>query len=109
MGIDLGVTEAAELFKVLASTSRLTIMRALRSGPATVSELVLATEQSQPLVSQHLKVLRTAGVVIVTRSGREATYAIADQHVAHVVEDAINHVLEVSDPDSPDIASTHTH
>ncbi|MFC5931958.1 transcriptional regulator [Cryobacterium melibiosiphilum] len=109
MGIDRGVTEAAELFKALASTSRLTIMRVLSRAPATVSELVLATEQSQPLVSQHLKVLRNAGVVIVTRSGREATYAIADQHVAHVVEDAINHVLEISDPDSTETTTAHTH
>ncbi|TFD46877.1 transcriptional regulator [Cryobacterium frigoriphilum] len=109
MGIDRGIAEAAELFKALASTSRLTIMRVLSESPATVTELVLATGQSQPLVSQHLKVLRTAGVVIVTRSGREATYAIADQHVAHVVEDAINHVLEASDPDSPETTSTHSH
>jgi DNA-binding transcriptional ArsR family regulator len=49
---------------------------------------------SQPLVSQHLRVLRSSGVVVVTRRGREAHYAVADDHVTHVIEDAIAHVLE---------------
>lgn len=94
MGIERGVTEAADLFKALSSASRLSITRYLSAAPATVSDLVARTGQSQPLVSQHLRILRTAGVVVVTRTGREATYALADQHVAHVIDDAIVHALE---------------
>lgn len=95
---------AARLFKALSSPSRLAIIRLLAGTPRTVGELVEATGQSQPLVSQHLRVLREAGLAVVTRSGREGTYAIADQHVTHVVEDAIAHSLE----DTTDHGS-HTH
>jgi DNA-binding transcriptional ArsR family regulator len=93
---DDGIARAADLFKALSSPSRLTILKFLNSAPATVTEIVIATGQSQPLVSQHLKNLRVANVVTVARTGREATYSIADNHVIHVVEDAISHVLEDS-------------
>lgn len=92
--IDPGLDDAARLFKALSSPSRLEIIRLLTESPRTVSDLTGATGRSQPLVSQHLRVLREAGLVIVTRSGREGTYAIADEHVAHVVEDAIAHSAE---------------
>ena len=49
---------------------------------------------SQPLLSQHLKVLRIAGVVRATRRGSEMTYQLLDNHVAHIVSDAIHHAKE---------------
>ena len=93
---DEGITRAAELFKALSSSSRLRILTLLSEAPATVTQIVAATGQSQPLVSQHLKTLRLANMVTVDKVGREATYAVADSHVTHVVEDAISHVLEDS-------------
>jgi DNA-binding transcriptional ArsR family regulator len=65
--------------------------KAIDSG---VSALVDRSGMSQPLVSQHLRTLRQAGIVTVSRSGREAVYQLADHHIAHVVDDAITHVLE---------------
>ncbi|MBG6181247.1 DNA-binding transcriptional ArsR family regulator [Arthrobacter sp. CAN_A1] len=49
---------------------------------------------SQPLVSQHLRVLRGINIVTVNRSGRDAVYSLADDHVAHVIDDAITHTTE---------------
>lgn len=69
------------------------ILRAL-AEPRTVTQLVEQTGLSQPLVSQHLRVLRGAGVVDVVRSGREAIYRVSDDHVTHVIEDAITHTME---------------
>lgn len=93
---DEGITRAADLFKALSSSSRLRILILLGEAPATVTQLVAATGQSQPLVSQHLKTLRLANIVTVVKIGREATYAVADSHVTRVVADAISHVLEDS-------------
>jgi DNA-binding transcriptional ArsR family regulator len=87
---------AAELFKALSSSSRLALLTRLASAPQTVTELASATGLSQPLVSQHLKTLRTAGLVSVERLGREARYDVADRHVTHIVEDAMTHALEES-------------
>lgn len=94
MNDDRGVFEATELFKALSSPSRLSLLLLLGRGEATVSDLVQATGQSQPLVSQHLRVLRLAGVVAVTRTGREALYVIADRHVTTIVNFALEHVRE---------------
>jgi DNA-binding transcriptional ArsR family regulator len=85
---------AAELFKVLASASRLQLLSAIAEGPSSVGGLVDVTGLSQPLVSQHLRTLRTAGLVAVARHGREAEYSLADAHVAHIVDDAVTHTHE---------------
>ncbi|PWJ67000.1 ArsR family transcriptional regulator [Rathayibacter iranicus NCPPB 2253 = VKM Ac-1602] len=85
---------AAELFKVLSSSSRLRLLRALAEETSTVGRLAEVTGLSQPLVSQHLRMLRTAGLVAVERVGREAHYSVADTHVTHIVNDAVRHALE---------------
>ena len=94
MATEAGVEAAAALFKVLGSESRLILLRLLVDEPATVGELTARSGMSQPLVSQHLKTLRQAGIVTVSRTGREAAYELADHHIAHVVDDAIAHVTE---------------
>jgi DNA-binding transcriptional ArsR family regulator len=85
---------AAELFKALSSASRLSLLRVLAEGTSTVGHLAERTALSQPLVSQHLRTLRAAGLVAVERVGREAHYSVADTHVTHIVDDAIKHALE---------------
>ncbi len=85
---------AARLFKALSAPARLRLLCLLAEGSSTVSGLVERSGLSQPLVSQHLRTLRETGLVSLTRSGREAVYAVADTHVAHIVADAIDHVGE---------------
>ena len=89
-----GLEDAAELFKVLGSESRLALVWLLNAEPLTVGALAASSGLSQPLVSQHLRTLRQAGLVSSERDGKEIRYALADQHVAHVVIDAIAHVTE---------------
>ncbi|GIT81452.1 hypothetical protein LLS1_31210 [Leifsonia sp. LS1] len=92
--MDEDLEAAAELFKALSSSSRLSLLRALGAATSTVNELARRTGLSQPLVSQHLRTLRSAGLVTVSRAGREAHYGVADPHVTHIVDDAIKHALE---------------
>ncbi|XKH54521.1 metalloregulator ArsR/SmtB family transcription factor [Citricoccus nitrophenolicus] len=89
-----GLDRAAELFKVLGNESRLWLIRLLENEPMTVGALTGQTGMSQPLVSQHLKTLRQAGLVSAIRQGKAVTYALADEHVVHVVDDALVHVKE---------------
>ena len=69
-------------------------MLQLRESPRCVHELVAALGVAQPLVSQHLRVLKAAGVVRGDRNGREVVYRLADEHLAHIVSDAVTHVEE---------------
>jgi ArsR family transcriptional regulator, zinc-responsive transcriptional repressor len=85
---------AGELLKVLSAPARLAIVAELAERPRFVHELVEQLGMSQPLVSQHLRVLRGARLVGVERQGREAAYSLADQHVAHIVADAVQHSKE---------------
>ena len=85
---------ASELLKALAAPVRLGIVRELASGGRRVHELVAALGVSQPLVSQHLRVLRAARIVTTRREAREIEYTLADEHVAHIVLDAIRHAGE---------------
>ena len=94
---ELGV--AAELFKVLSAPLRLGILEQLADGERCVHELVEALQAPQPLISQHLRVLRAARLVQGARRGREIAYALSDDHVAHIVTDALTHARE--DPTPP--------
>jgi ArsR family transcriptional regulator, zinc-responsive transcriptional repressor len=90
---------AVDLLKALASPVRLAAIVELGQGPRCVHELKTTLEASgrgvsQPLLSQHLKVLRGAGLVVTTRRGTEITYQLADNHVGHIVDDAIRHSKE---------------
>jgi DNA-binding transcriptional ArsR family regulator len=92
-GVD-GYEAAGELLRALASPLRLAIITELSGGARCVHELVDALAVPQPLVSQHLRVLRGAGVVRGARRGREIEYRLTDEHIAHIVADAICHASE---------------
>jgi DNA-binding transcriptional ArsR family regulator len=85
---------ASELLRALASPIRLGIVRELAEGDKYVHQLVDALKASQPLVSQHLRVLRASRIVVARRRAREIEYSLADEHVAHIVLDAIRHAAE---------------
>lgn len=89
-----GLDAAAELFKVLSNGSRLWLLRLIREDAKSVAALVEETGMSQPLVSQHLGLLKRAGLVTAERRGREVFHHLADHHVAHVIDDAVIHAQE---------------
>jgi DNA-binding transcriptional ArsR family regulator len=89
-----GYEAAGELLRALAAPMRIAIVTVLSGGPRCVHELVDATGGPQPLVSQHLRVLRGAGVVRGERRGREIAYSLTDDHIAHIVADAVSHAKE---------------
>jgi len=71
----------AEVLRVLASPRRLEILHVLADGPIEVGRLAAALGVSQPNVSQHLAVMRTAGMVESERDGREIRYRLVDPEV----------------------------
>ncbi|MDP9800292.1 DNA-binding transcriptional ArsR family regulator [Arcanobacterium wilhelmae] len=88
------LAETAALFKALGSPKRLALVSLMTKKAMTVSELAQAANMAQPLASQHLKVLREAGIVTSIREGMSVRYELADHHVAHIVEDALLHTAE---------------
>src|SRR4051795_3583295 len=74
---------AATLFRALASPVRIAIVDQLLDGGRCVHELVTALGLPQPLISQHLRTMREADLVVGVRRGREVAYLLADEHVSH--------------------------
>ncbi|MGW7531180.1 ArsR/SmtB family transcription factor [Amycolatopsis sp. NPDC054798] len=88
------LADAGELLRALAAPVRIAIVLQLREADRCVHELVDELDVAQPLISQHLRVLKTAGVVQGERRGREVVYRLVDDHLAHIVVDAVAHVQE---------------
>jgi len=85
---------AGDLLRALAAPVRIAIVLELREADRCVHELVDSLGVAQPLISQHLRVLKAAGVVHGERHGREVVYRLVDEHLAHIVVDAVAHVEE---------------
>lgn len=87
----------SELFRCLSSSVRVALVLELAGRERCVHELVETLGLPQPLVSQHLRVLRDADLVTRVRRGREVAYTLTDDHVSHIVRDALAHSQEVDD------------
>ena len=100
--LDLAAAKAvAETLQALATPSRLLILGRLREGPATVTQLTADVEMEQSAVSHQLRLLRHLGLVDGQRHGRSITYALYDDHVAQLLDEAVYHAehLRLGTPD----------
>lgn len=67
---------AAELFKILSVERRIEIVELLKEGPMCVNALAERLGVSQSAVSQHLRVLKSAGLVRDERKGYWIFYSL---------------------------------
>lgn len=72
----------AEICKVLTDPKRLMLLDALRGGERSVGELAGAIGVTLPNASQHLAVLRSAGLVDGRRTGTTVNYRLAEPAIA---------------------------
>lgn len=82
----------AEIMQGLASPVRLRILSVLRERPRTVTELSLRLDLGQTTVSNHLRLLRHLDLVTGDRDGRHIHYALFDDHVTELLDEAIGHL-----------------
>jgi DNA-binding transcriptional ArsR family regulator len=82
----------AATLQALATPSRLQILTRLRQGACPVSEIAAAVGMEQSAVSHQLRLLRNLGLVEHTRRGRSVVYALYDNHVAELLDQAVHHV-----------------
>jgi DNA-binding transcriptional ArsR family regulator len=70
------MTDEARVLDALGDPTRRVVLELLRGGERSVRELTDATAVSQPAVSQHLRVLRDAGLVTVRPEGTRRFYRV---------------------------------
>jgi len=78
------VENMAELFRLLAQPARLQILLVIGTGEACVCHLEAVLGMRQASISQHLMVLRKAGLVTSRREGRNIFYQLACPDVIDV-------------------------
>ena len=77
----------AELLKLLANENRLLILCALMKGPMTVGKIAeFVPGITQSALSQHLMLLKTAGILDSTKTAQNVLYPISDVRVEEIVK-----------------------
>ena len=88
----------ADVFKKLDDPSRLKIFWLLCHCEECVINLSSLMEMSSPAVSHHLKVLRSAGLIVSRREGKEVYYKAADTAQCRTLHETIERIMEISCP-----------
>lgn len=87
-----------KIFKALAHPIRIKIVRSLINGALCVCDLNDNVEFSQSNLSQHLKILRDAGILKSEKEGLKIMYSIKDKRVIeliNIVENMVKDEVEI--------------
>ncbi|WP_037972340.1 ArsR/SmtB family transcription factor [Streptomyces sp. NRRL WC-3742] len=87
-----GAARVATTLQALATPSRLLILSRLREGPCAATELAAEVGMEQSACSHQLRLLRNLGLVVGRRNGRSVVYALYDNHVAALLDQAVYHI-----------------
>src|SRR5688572_14319771 len=91
-------TIGADVFRAVSDPTRRRLLELLRTADRSVAELVKPFRMSQPAISQHLRILRKAGLVSARRAGPRRLYRINPKPLAKVRQ-WVERYAEVIDPD----------
>ncbi len=88
----------SDIFKMMSDSSRIQIFWLLCHCEQCVINISALLDMSSPAVSHHLKLLKTAGLVISRREGKEVYYTAAKTPNSQVLHDMIEKTVEVACP-----------
>jgi DNA-binding transcriptional ArsR family regulator len=78
--------EYAEILKAMGHPIRYCIIEGLLKGEQNVATMVECTGVPQPTVSQHLAILKAAGIIEGLRMGNQIHYAVTSKQARKIVE-----------------------
>lgn len=97
---DAQISVIAETYRLLGDPTRLRVLLACLGAPIAVGDIARTVNASPSLVSHHLRLLRAARLVRGTRRNRQVFYETADEHIARMLADMIEHAMEEQGEDS---------
>ena len=71
----------AEVCKVFSNPTRLEILNLLRDEELSVTELIAKTKLNQANISQHLSIMKSKGIVISDRKGKNIYYRLTNPKI----------------------------
>ena len=88
----------AELFKQLGDTTRIRLFWFLCHYEECVINISALLDMSSPAVSHHLRLLRSSGLIVSRREGKEVYYHAADTEQSQLLHHMIERVMEITCP-----------
>lgn len=92
------ISQVAEIFKQLGDGSRIRIFWILCHFEECVINLSAMMEMTSPAVSHHLKLLKSAGLVVSRREGKEVYYKAADTVQVNLLHEMIEAFVDINCP-----------
>lgn len=89
----------ADVFKLLGDSSRVRIYWLLCHYEACVINISALMNMSSPAVSHHLRQLKSNGLVVSRRVGKEVYYKASDSEESHLLHQAIEKIMAISCPE----------
>ena len=96
---DSGFQTVSDLFRQMSDSSRVRIFWILYHCEECVINLSAMMGMSSPAVSHHLRQLKSAGLLVSRREGKEVYYKAADTEQARALHDMIEALLAITCPD----------
>ena len=86
--------DLADLFRVFGDSTRIKILYVLFENEMCVCDIASTLGMGQSAVSHHLRILKQFKLVRFRREGKSVIYALADEHVRHILGQGMDHVCE---------------
>ena len=87
-----------EIFKQLGDTTRVRIFWFLCHCEECVLDIAYVMKMSSPAVSHHLKILKSSGLIVSRREGKEVYYKAADTKISHHLHEMIEQMMKITCP-----------
>jgi DNA-binding transcriptional ArsR family regulator len=95
--LDVSAAELVQSVReVICEPTRTQIVRALTAGPLAVGELAGVLGRSKSATSQHLRVLRDAGIVTARRRGRVVMYSLGSAPMVDATVQVLDRAANLS-------------
>ncbi|UCB59502.1 MAG: winged helix-turn-helix transcriptional regulator [Thermoplasmatales archaeon] len=78
--------DEVNVFKALADPTRLKILECIEKGERCICEIIPYTEKSQPCVSQHLKVMKHAGIINERKDGTKIMIKASNDKIFQIID-----------------------
>ena len=75
-----------EIFKALADPTRLKILECIKEEEKCICEIIPYTGKSQPNVSQHLKVMKHAGIINERKDGTRIMVKVSNKDIFKIID-----------------------
>jgi len=84
--VTLSYEETSDILKALSHPARLKMVAGLLKNECNVAQIQKVLGLPQSTISQHLRILKNAGIIKGRREGNKTCYRVIDERVRKIVE-----------------------